>query len=286
MRKEIKIYHICNLSTKVIFRNEEDFLIAICRLAACGHQTYTEIWAYSFMSTHFHLIVRTARIDDFINMFKVNLSRWHNHKYQASIRMNVSSRELPDEGSIRIAMNYVLKNPIHHGLVEVAFRYPYSSTHLYFSDKINREQYYSGEYSQKDLSAPSELNSRLRKKMFGAHSLPDSYLVQDKKMILPETFVRINLVRTLYKSVRNFLYNMTKPLDEEIQMFGKDRLSINSQESRTSLFGKITDISVCEFIDNYISPKPYTQATPQEKSILAIMLREKGVDSFQMERCL
>ncbi len=286
MKKEFKVYHICNLSPKVIFRGEEDYLVSICRLAACAYETGTGVWAYAFMSTHFHLIIRTSDVWAFVRLFRINLSRWHNHKYKAHIRVNVGFRELTDEGAVRIATNYVLKNPIHHGLVDVAFNYPYSSAHVYFREKIFREQYYSGEYTEKVKESPSDLEYVLEKKLFASHKLPKSYKVQEGKVILPETFVKVNVVCTLYKTVRNFLYNMTKPMDEELKMFGQDRESVNLQESRVSLFGKLTDIQVCGIIDDYTHPKTYTQATPDEKSALSIILREKGVDTYQIERCL
>ncbi len=232
MRKEKKVYHIYNLSHNVIFRDEEDYLVAICRLAACAYELGTEVWAYAVMSTHFHLVVRTEDLHAFVKLFKLNIARWHNHKYNARIGVNFSFRELSDEGAIRVATNYVLKNPIHHGLVEVAFKYPYSSAHLYFRDKIIREPYYSGEQEAKVCESPSDLGYVLEKKLFASHVLPKSYKVQEGKVILPETFVKVNTVCTLYKSVRNFLYNMTKPLDEELKMFGQDLDTINSLESR------------------------------------------------------
>ncbi len=286
MKKEIKIYHLCNLSPKVLFRNEEDYLVAICRLAACAFETGAEVWAYSFMSTHFHLIVRTAEISAFVRLFRINMSRWHNHKYNASIRVNIGVRQLADEGAVRIATNYVLKNPIHHGLAEVAFQYPYSSAHVYFKEKIGRSQYYSGEYTDKRMMTPSELGPTQERVLFGSHKLPESYKIQEGKVIAPETFLKVENVCILYKSVRNYLYNMTKPLDEELRMFGQDLDSINLQESRVSLFGKLTDMQVCSIIDEYLAPKTYTQATCGEIEILSIMLREKGVDKYQIERCL
>ncbi len=286
MKREFKLYHVCNLSDRVIFRGEDDYLVAICRLVACAYATASDIWSYAFMSTHFHLIVRTTDIVAFLRIFKINLSRWHNNKYNAGIRINVGIRELTDEGAVRVAMNYVLKNPIHHGLVDVAFKYPYSSAHIYFREYIYRDPYYSGEFSRKILQIPERLGSTMERKLFGSHKLPKKYLVQDGRLVLPENFVNVSAVCTLYKTVRNYIYNMTKPLDEEIRMFGADRDSINLRESRVSLFGKLTDIQVCGIIDEYISPKTYTQATSDEKAVLSIMLREKGVDSFQIERCL
>ncbi len=286
MRGKTRIYHICNLSDKVIFRDEEDYLVAICRLAACAYDVRTEVWAYSFMSTHFHLIVRSSDVGAFIRLFKINVSRWHNHKYNAGIRINVGMRTLEDEGAVRIATNYVLKNPIHHGLVDVAFMYPYSSAHVYFKEQIYRSEYYSGENSYKLMQSPSELGATLERKLFGAHKLPGSIKVQEGRVVLPETFVKVGTVCALYKTVRNFLYNMTKPLEEELRMFGEDIESVNSRESRVSLFGKMTDIQVCGIIDKYIAPKSYTEITPEQVIAVSGMLRERGADKFQIERCL
>ncbi len=56
--------------------------------------------------------------------------------------------------------------------------------------------------------------------------------------------------------------------------------------SRVSLFGKLTDLQVCGIIDNYAHPKTYTQITYDERLALCAILREKGVDTFQIERCM
>ncbi len=257
MKTEKRIYHLCNLSPKVIFRNEEDFMIAISRLAACAYDTETEVWAYAFMSTHFHLIVNTAAIDAFIKMFKINISMWHNKKYLKKINVSVGKRSLESYKEILTAVNYVLKNPIHHKIVDIAFRYPYSSAHLYFRNQIDREDYFEGEKAVRKVLSPDKLSYRTKRKIFASHNVPPEYKVLDNRMILPESFVRLDRVHNLYQSARSFMYNMSKALKEEIIMFRNDRESINSTESSVSLFGKLTDMELCAFVDNYLYPKTY-----------------------------
>ncbi len=284
MRSEKKIYHLCNHSMKVIFRNEEDFMVAVCRLAACAASTFTEVWAYSFMSTHFHLVVRTMDISKFIKLFKVNIATWHNKKYLDSIQIDMGKRELNNEGEIRTAVNYVLKNPIHHRITDIAFKYPYSSAHVYFREKIYRDDYFAGEHFPVKYRKPSELKSRTYRKLFVKYDIPDSYLILGDRMILPESFVKVGIVESLYSNVREFMFHMNKPLKEELEMFHENGYMMN--ESKVSLFGKLTDMQVCGIVDDYIAPKPYTQMTSDEKAQLAALLGRKGVDRFQFERVI
>lgn len=286
MKGQSNIYHLCNLSPKVIFRNREDYLNAINRLAACAYETSTEVWAYAFMSTHFHFIVRSDNIDDFIKLFRVNISRLHNNKYLSHIQVCISKRCLAGKGEILTAMNYVLKNPMHHQVTEVAFSYPYSSAHLYYRVQMTmNEPLFAARYKF-SMKKPSELDSRTCRKLFGSHILPDEYLISDGKVILPECFVKTGIVERLYESVRGFIYNMNKPMAEELKMFGSDTDSVNSNETDISLFGELTDTQVCEIIDRYITPKTYTQITPEELVALSEILRREGVNKYQMARCM
>lgn len=284
MRRENTIYHLCNRSSKVIFRNEEDYLIAICRLAACAHTTSTEIWAYAFMSTHFHLVVSSENIARFIKLFKINLATWHNKKYINNIQIEINKRALLNKGDIRTAVNYVLKNPIHHKIEEIAFRYPYSSAHIYFKDKIYPMEYLQQESKRILYKKPFELKTKIYERLFASHRLPDDYIILNDNTLLPDSFVKVDIIEKLYSSARDFMYHMNKPLQEELEMFDSSEHYFG--ENNLDLFGKLTDMQVCKIIDDHIYPKTYTQISPEEKSYLIRMLRQKGVDKFQLNRVL
>ncbi len=286
MKGQSNIYHLCNLSPKVIFRNHEDYLDAINRLAACACATSTEVWAYAFMSTHFHIIVRTDKVDEFIKLFKVNISRLHNKRYLNYMQISISKRSLLGKGEILTAVNYVLKNPMHHQITEVAFSYPYSSAHIYYKERIGMNVFLTGDKYKPFIQKPSELGVKACRSLFGSHILPDTYNILDGKVVQPESFVKVRIIERLYESVRGFIYNMNKPLTEEVEMFGQETNAINSNETETSLFGKLTDIKVCQIIDRYIAPKTYIQITPEERVALSEILHREGVNKFQMERCM
>ncbi len=284
LRINKKIYHLCNDSAKVVFRNENDYLVAISRLAACAVATSTEVWAYSFMSTHFHLIVRTGDIARFVRLFRINIARHHNYRYLADIQVRIGYRELVNEGEVRTAVNYVLKNPIHHRIADVAFKYPYSSAHVYFMDKIYTDEYYAGEHVERKCLKPSELDSVVYRELFVRHEVPDSFRILGGRALMPESFVKVSIIENLYSNVRDFMFHMNKPLKEELEMFQEGGFGFN--ESKVSLFGKLTDIQVCGIVDRYIAPKPYTQITMEERAQLTGLLTRKGADKYQLERVL
>ncbi len=286
MKGKRKVYHLCNLSQKVIFRNKEDYYNAINRLAACAYEASTEVWAYAIMSTHLHLIVKTDDIDKFTKAFCQTISRTINHKYNSHIRVSLSKRALNDKGEILTAVNYVLKNPMHHQVAEVAFTYPYSSAYLYFRDKIRMEDSLLCPAWMVTPQRPSEIGTRVYRKLFGKHVLPEKYLITNGVVIQPESFVNVRIIEMLYESVRSFLYNMNKPLKEELEMFGQNTEFDNYSDSAVSLFGKLTDIKVCEIIDDYVSPRPYTQMTSEERIKITAILHKKSVSIYQIERCL
>lgn len=285
MKGNTKIYHICNLSPKVIFRKEEDFLMAINRLACCAFATSSEVLAYAILSTHFHLIVMTDDIDRFIGLFSRNITSWYNRSYNTTIKLNISKRLLLNQYEVITAVNYALKNSVHHNITQIAFKYPYSSINCYFNSELNREEYFKGENNTFSYLSPSQLTSIEHKHLFGSHKVPDSFQIIGRRLVVPESFVNIHYVETIYSTSKKFLYNMTKPLVEEIEMFGGDVESRNKRLTLIDMTCKLKDVEVCGIIDKYSFPRTHTQLMEVEKSELMEKLRKIGVDKMQFERC-
>lgn len=282
MRHEL--HHINNASQKIVFRDEEDYTRAVNRLASCAFATRTEVWAFTVMSTHFHLVVGGPDIRRFIKSYSYSISRGHNHKYQANIHLKVSDRVLSNEFEITAALNYVLKNPVHHGVAETPFSYPYSSVGCYFPARLPNGRSSCVEMAGLRSMSVFELGGRESRCLFGHQRVPDSYRVSAKKMIVPESFVECSKVDFLYKSPRRFLYNMTKPLTEELEVFEDASAIADKALDRGSLFGKKTDIEVCGIIDSAISPRPYTRITESERGVLWKSVKRLGVDWHQFLR--
>lgn len=285
---ERNIYHMCNLSPVILFRQVEDYLVAISRLAACSRTFLVDVLAYCIMSTHYHLILR-GEYDDvlkFLNVYRRNIIVRHNSTYNSSMGTSVTCKQLIGDEAVIAGINYVLKNPIHHGIKSTAFSYPYSSTSCYFSNDFIREDYFQAEKIQARYNKPSDLLARDYKKLFVGHEVPDTFRIISNRMIVPETFVASKYVETIYSTPRNFAYQMNKPLKEDLYLLGNDIEAINHQVSKTDLTGQISDIKACEIMDNYIAPRTYAQIKDEDKSNLWKYLKRNGINYSQFQRML
>lgn len=281
-----KIYHLNSKSLKVLFRNEDDYLTAINRLFVCAANLMTDVLAYCFLSTHFHFIIQTYNIDEFVRSYKKSLTQTLNNRYNRKGKLfDTTYRELTDPYELIIALNYVLKNPVHHKIAEVAFSYPYSSIGCYFSEEIQRVGYYSFR-KKESFSKASDLDFASYREMFGSYKANDSIKIIDSRYVLPECFVKANPVCALYNNAKTFMYNMNKALKEEIDMFGNDFDLINNQFSLVSLNGKLSDTDVCKVVDDFASPQSYVHLSKEEVDVLYEKLRKRGVDKYQFQRCV
>ncbi len=284
--KEKGIYHICNQSDKVIFRQEEDYLMFINRLASCSFNTDTHVLAFSVMSTHFHLIINTADLNVFIGLLKRNIEIRYKKITGRQLQLNISDRQIKEQAEIIPVINYVLKNSVHHNVTQTPFKYPYSSVNCYFTKELRRDPYYKGEYKSRIYKKVSELTYREYKYLFGAQKVSENLQIIGNKLVSPGSFVNVNKVRKLYDdSVRSFLYNMNKPLKEEIESIIK-REKENQYLTDIPLIGKLNDIEVCEIIDSLLANKNKQQPTSEDNEELWEKLQKLCVKRLQFDRCI
>ena len=87
-KKMKKTYHLC-LSGKheVMFRCEEDFIRGINCLCLAAIKTRSSLLAYTFMSNHVHICVRTDCMKKFMAAFWYPYNRYFNAKYGRSGRL-------------------------------------------------------------------------------------------------------------------------------------------------------------------------------------------------------
>ncbi len=280
------IYHVNSFSQKVVFRNEDDFLFAINRLAICAKHTLTEILAFCFLSTHFHLVVRTNFLNKFIETYKRSVTRMLNIQYgRNGTLLKIYHRQLISQTELIAGLNYVLKNPVHHNLCAYPSSYPYSSVNCYFKEEIQREDYFHGE-RKRDICLPSELDLSTYRYLFGTFKADDSFRVISNRFIDPESFVDYRHTCTAYSTVRNFIYNMNKPLKEELDLFSIDSSPYPKNENQISLACKLSDIDVCNYIDSIVFSKKIGEITSDDLSELWNKLQKLGVDRYQFDRCI
>lgn len=283
MRQEI--YHINSHSSKVVFRNEEDFELAINRLAVCAMYTHTNVLAYCFMSTHFHLIIRTSSLEEFVEKYKRSITKLLNKRAgRRGSLFQVSNRKIIGQNEMLIALNYVLKNPVHHKVSITPFSYPYSSINCYFREELLKPETMRHERKMIKCYA-NDLDCFTYRTIFGAYRAADSFEILSYRLVNPISFVDIQKTTAIYDSVRNFLYQINKPLSEETKLFKSNNEKNLIGSSAISLAGKFMDWDVCKWIDSEVYPKKVGELTKQELSLLWNIACSNGIDKYQFERC-
>ena len=65
-----KLYHLCVSSPEVMFRVPADYIQGINRACLAAHDHDVKLWAYAFMSNHFHLIAQARDPVPFISSLR------------------------------------------------------------------------------------------------------------------------------------------------------------------------------------------------------------------------
>ena len=131
-------HHVMNrgIAKRTLFESELDIRAFLARLACSVRAGRIEVHAYSILTTHFHLLVRSPeeRLSETMQLLQNSYSRWFNRSrhrdgplYRARFR---SKRVDSDEYRIDL-LRYIDDNAITAGLAETPAAYPYSSAFHY-----------------------------------------------------------------------------------------------------------------------------------------------------------
>ena len=122
---------------------------------------------------------------------------------------------------------YVLRNPLAAGILLLPYHYPWSSAALYFNGGVQL----TGE-------PLNEMSERKRFRILKSRvPVPDSYLVDEKGMILPSCYVDPKAVELVFRHPSRFMMSLARKIenDVEIQLGVADRVSMTDQEILTQL---------------------------------------------------
>lgn len=289
-----EIIHVCIKSEdEVMHRDEEDYRCGISKMALAAYRTQTIIYAYALMSTHIHIVVETRNCSKFVSCFRNGYTKWFNFKYKREGRLGEKSFHTEYLGTFNRtlrAINYVLRNPVHHLVTDTAFGYEFCSARYVFEGQI----------------CPGETTSRYRLSKYYSHNkaLPKSMTLNEKGMISPQSFLDVKAVERIYATPKNFLFHINRPSYADLEKSaenGEKILSIcdiepmisleeiQNNERKRSVQGLTTDMDICRIIDKEIlQGRTYAQLSPQEKKEVAWRVSRKiyGFTNKQIARCL
>jgi hypothetical protein len=293
--KTYTLVHVCIKSENgLIHRDEEDYRCGISKMALAAFRTESHIYAYAFMSTHVHIIVQSSDCSKFILLYRSAYTRWFNHKYGRTGRLGERYyHTVPLETPYRIlhAVNYVLRNPVHHLVCDSALGYEFNSARYVFAQ----------DFSVRELPGSRRTTPFLSRKI----TLPSSFQLNDKGMISPESFLEIKSVENLYGTVKSFMYyinrssfrDLDKPSSEEEKPVTIDVIEpsfsieeLQDNERKRSVKDYVKDIDICRIIDKEcLKGLTYARITERDRvRITNILLRRfNGFISLkQIQRCL
>jgi len=269
-----KTYHLCLAShDEVMFRSQEDMNYGFNCLALAILQTESRLLCESFMSNHHHSGVQSKCPKEIMHLTRNAYSRGFNSKYRRKGRLGEKlafCTELVGVHRIMTALNYIFRQPLHHGITTTPFAYANSSINVIFMKDL-------GKIKEHMLSPQGEKHKYLPSNI----SLPNKYRMDRSGLIIREDVIDTAYVESLYVTPRNFLYQMNAKSSEEWQ---KEQISENGAIQVVSIetiepwadaseiqkmynnecgrpnLSLLTDIELCELIDKQYVPR-FSKAT-------------------------
>ena len=190
-----------HLKDKLWFKDEDDFKTGMNYVALLSATLPTHILSFVLMSNHVHFVLGGTREEalNFIFSFKTSYSKYYSNKYlyKELLRNNkIDLREISsyDEG-LEKAIAYVQMNSVAANICLHPSGYPWGTGDSFFS-KSQAGGTFVGEMTGRALIRVT--HSKI--------SLPPNYLVSEKGYILPSSYVKVELVQSIFRTPKRMAY--------------------------------------------------------------------------------
>lgn len=294
---EANFYHVYlnGNNYQDIFYTHHDFIQIINRMALAAHATDTKILAYLFHHNHFHLLVHTVSVPDFMHYFRMSLTHWFRRRYK--IRGTVGMRkygkhQVRSEEDLRDVLKYILRNEVRHGIASGPFEAKWSSINYYFRDEYDGCERNAGE---REALNPGVNDSLLTDEEKIAHYLPRGkvlpadYLMGENGLILPGSFLDTEAVENMFVSYKEFIKEICSLSRREILLIDREKeiSGDNSHIKRMVKDSELLDFTI-HYINEHHSEKSLPTLSTKEKYAVAAVIRKiyKKATYKQLSRLL
>lgn len=131
-------FHIMNrgVARRTLFEYGKDIRVFRNHLRAATERGEIEVHSYCFMTTHYHLLVRSpaAELGSAMQRIQTEYSRWFNRSRRRDgplVRGRYFAKRVGNETYRRAVVGYIDRNPVSAGLVPKASEYAHGSAHEY-----------------------------------------------------------------------------------------------------------------------------------------------------------
>lgn len=236
-------YHVCTDGNALewMFKDDIDFIAGINRIAICVHGSFVEVIAYVLMDNHVHFILHgdIVHCKNFITKYKLLTGKWIRKRH--GIREHL--KHLPTqlvliscEEQLLDTIAYIDRNPIIAGYKFLPSEYPWGSAKYMFRTIIQD----TGDARELSTFNHSELHRMLKT----WNNLPKEWKINEHGMVLPENFLNISKLESLFKSPVKYIYHLSKKLEGKIELqqgaltfTGDKELRIITNNMTQELFG-------------------------------------------------
>lgn len=230
-------WHVCTegLKQEVIFSGKEDFVFGMNGIPVCALKHRILVLAFCLMDNHVHFIVAGEEADcrKFIFSYRRRLS------VLADVcSADVCMKKIDDTEYLRRAIGYVLRNPMDAGGKDLPFYYKWSSGALYFRGDNSMVP---GDCKRVADVGVRKMRSLLRSNFI----LPDHYVLSQDDMVLPENYVRADIVERVFGLPVHLMYSVLRNDAVEIELSEDVLRKVRYTDSE--LAGSVTSLCMQEF---------------------------------------
>lgn len=183
------------------FRDDGDFKVGMNYVALSALYCSVIIIAFVLMSNHVHFVLYCSyeEAQRFIDKFKENCSRYLAKKYgiRELLRKNrvVIQRISPDDESFERAVAYTHMNPPAANICLSPTGYPWGTGGAFFKG-----------CPTKGIRMGSLSKRAASKLLHTKQALPSDWIIDDDGYILPESYVPVSLVESIFRTPKRMYY--------------------------------------------------------------------------------
>lgn len=213
---ECYFFHVCTDGNALswLFKDNEDFVHGINRIAICTFLTEVKVYSYSLMDNHVHFVLygTMPQCKGFINKYKTLIGKWINLKYgieQYLYHLSSQIIRIDSEENLIDTISYIDRNPTVAGYKYLPIDYPWGSAGFMF-----RKDRDYGPVRRVSEIGTKELRQLLRTRL----SIPGDWMLDSNGMILPTQFLEIAAAERLYRSPARYIYHLSKKLEGKVEL--------------------------------------------------------------------
>ena len=197
-----------HLKSGLWYRDDEDYRIGMNYVAIASFVYGVMVLAFVLMSNHVHFVLYCMEEEAraFINEFKADCSRHLALKYGVRdlLRRNraVIERISAEDESFERAIAYVQMNPPAANVCLHPTGYPWGTGGVFFNTR-----------QMKGIRLGDLSRNAIRKRLRTKRSLPADWILGEDGYILPESYVPVELVESIFRTPKRmnyFLQNSSK----------------------------------------------------------------------------